>query len=298
MVFEPDEMAPLRNMRCIISYSQKGNIDNPVDEKKFMDLKEQIQTAIKTLGVPVKVWGADDLINMLDGVLSFNKDTDPADLKWNPYDSLNQQVSSTGTSLQVARDGITVNENESIIKTYSVKREPDHWSLHAMGDLIGDTARDLMQIPCPFMIHYGIHISNQDKTKTRVQTRESWVERQARSKIGKKIPILVKQSRELDFVRHQQSKGERFVQTSFTVSLFAPLESIAFADQVLIKIFRSKRWQLACDSYIQFPQFLSTLPMSWGHGTFPRPALPSKNKDNPFHRGCQSFYPPRGMERN
>ena len=118
-----------------------------------------------------------------------------------------------------------------------------------MGDLIGDPMRDLLQIPCPFMIHYGIHICDQEKTKLRVQSRESWVENQARSKIGKRIPILIKQSRELNFVRHQQGKGERFVQTELLTwwPYFVLKYKISHADQVLTNLFRSKRWQLQAD---------------------------------------------------
>lgn len=169
-------------------------------------------------------------------------------------------------SYQVRRDGVLLNENQGMIRTYSVRREPDQWSLHAMGELIGDPLRDLLQIPCPFLIHYGIHIPSQEKTQRRVQSRETWVENQARSKIGQRIPILVRQARELDFVRHQQSKGERFVESSLTVTLFQAPEQMTHADPLLINLFRSKRWQLQADSYIQLPSFLATLPMTWGGG--------------------------------
>lgn len=274
----------LRDFRCIVAYSQKGFVGrapcNPVEEQKLLQLREQIITALKTLGMPVKTWDADDLLNTIDGIInpranspmaSFTHPTEPSDLrwnhlKWNPYDSLDIQIPSTTHSYQLTKDGIAINEGESFIRTYSVRREPDQWSLHAMGDLIGDGMRDLLQIPCPFMIHYGIHICDQDKTKMRIQSRESWVENQARSKIGKRIPILIDQSHELDFVRHQLGKGERFVQTSFMVNLFAPQNQFAHANQVLLNLFRSKRWQLQPDSYIQLPSFLSTLPMNWGEG--------------------------------
>lgn len=265
----------LRDMRCIVAYSQGKTIDNPVEEQKLLQVRGQVKTALKTLGMPVKSWNAEDLLNTLDGIInprvycpgaSFNHSIDSADLKWNPFDSLDLQIPSSTHSYQITKDGIAINEGESIIRNYSVRREPDLWSLYAMGDLIGDSMRDLLQIPCPFMIHYGIHICDQEKTKMRVQSRESWVENQARSKIGKRIPILVKQSRELDFVRHQQGKGERFVQTSFMVNLFCSQDQASHADQVLINLFRSKRWQLQTDAYIQLPCFLSTLPMNWGEG--------------------------------
>lgn len=269
----------LRDFRCIVAYSQSGNIDNPVEEQKLLQLRESLKIALKTLGMPVKSWNATELLNTLDGIINPKCSPDSTNstdlkgnplkgshLKWNPYDSLDLQIPVNGSSYQIIKDAIAVNEGETLIRTYSVRREPDQWSLHAMGDLIGDPLRDLLQIPCPFMIHYGVHICDQEKTKMRVQSRESWVENQARSKIGKRIPILIKQSRELDFVRHQQSKGERFVQTSFMLTLFCPQEQMSHADQVLINLFRSKRWQLQADSYIQLPSFLSTLPMNWGQG--------------------------------
>jgi hypothetical protein len=122
--------------------------------------------------------------------------------------------------------------------------------------------RDVLQISCPFLISYGIHISDQEKTKLRVQSRESWVEKQARSRIGKKIPILMKQSRELDFVRHQQGKGERFVQSNFTVTIFGNKENFDKGGEQVTNLFRSNRWQLQGDPYIQLPMFLSTFPMA------------------------------------
>ncbi len=266
MVFDDLEFAPPRNFRCIISFSKKGDLENPVEQEKFFLLREQIKTSLKTLGVEVKIWSADDLLSTLDGILNFNDSIEPADLKWNPYDSLGEQVPSRGNSLQVLRNGLCLNEGDGMIRTYSVRREPDLWSLHAMGDLIGDTMRDVLQIPCPFLISYGVHISDQEKTKMRVQSRESWVEKQARSRIGKKIPILMKQSRELDFVRHQQGKGERFVQSNFTVTLFGNKERFDQSGEKLEKLFLSKRWHLQSDPYIQLPLFLSTLPMAWGEG--------------------------------
>lgn len=265
MVKEPVDAA-LRNFRCIVAYSQAGDLGNPLEEQKILQLKDQIKTALKTLGMPLKEWTADDLLQTLDGWVNFTNSADTTPLKWNPYDTLNEQIPSTAHAWHVSKECVAINEGASQIRTYSVRREPDYWSLYAMGDLIGAQDRDLLQLPCPFMIHYGIYICNQEKIKMRVQSRESWVENQARSKIGKRIPVLMKQSRELDFVRHQQSKGERFVQTSFTVTLFSQADQVAKADQVLINLFRSKRWQLQADAYVQLPIFLSTLPMNWGEG--------------------------------
>src|SRR5690606_13007163 len=153
-VFKDQETAPLRTFRCFVSYAQPGIPENPVEAQKLLHLKDQIQTALKSLGMPLKTWDADDLIHTLDGILNFNHEVKADPVKWNSHDSLESQIVNPGQSLQVTKDHLILNEDKSVIQTYSVRQEPDLWSLHAMGELIGDPMRDLLQIPCPFMMHF------------------------------------------------------------------------------------------------------------------------------------------------
>jgi conjugal transfer ATP-binding protein TraC len=255
---------PVRTFRCLVSYSQKASSTGPLEEQKILELKQQILSSLQTLGMCVRPWDGTMLIQTLDGLINGRLSVEPSHLRWNPYDSLASQI-PFGTSLQVTPSGLLLNGGETQARTYGVRREPDHWSLHAMGELIGDPLRDLLQIPCPFLIHYGVYVPPQDPTQTRVGSRETWVENQARSKIGKHIPLLISQAHELDFVRQQRARGERFVQTSFTVTLLTQGEQ-THADQILLSLFRSKKWHLQLDRYIQLPLFLSALPMSWGGG--------------------------------
>jgi conjugal transfer ATP-binding protein TraC len=280
---------PIRDFRCVISYSepcQGGILDqglqsglhqsrlsqSRLSQPRLLSLKEQLMTSFQTLGSPVKVWEGEDLLQSLDGLINFTPTTAVAPIRWNPYDSLHQQIPQATTAWTVTLEGIKLqgspqgSPQDSLIRAYSVRREPDYWSLHAMGELIGDPFRELMRLTCPFLIHYGVHIPKQESFQTKVQSRESWVEAQARSKIGKKIPILREQARELDFVRHQLGKGERFVQTAFSVFLMAPESQMESHEQVLLNLYRSKRWHLQRESYLQLQSFLSCLPMTWGEG--------------------------------
>lgn len=266
LIFNPASFQSVRTYRCIIAYSQQSEADNPVAQDKLKALMEQLTTAFKTLGMPVKRWTASDLISTLDGILNVNADVSPCDVQWNPYDSIDRQIPSAETAYQIHKDHISVNEGAFCVRTYGVRREPDQWSLHAMGDLIGDAMRDPLRLSCPFLIHYGVHICAQDSAKARVQSREPWIEMQAHSKIGKRVPVIVSQARELDFLRHQLGKGERLVQTNFSVTVFSPKAQLSHNDQVLLNLFRSKRWSLQYDAHIQLQSFLSVLPMSWGEG--------------------------------
>jgi conjugal transfer ATP-binding protein TraC len=270
LVFEEAKDSQVRNYRCIISYSQKNKPEGVMEMASLMSLKDQVVTAFKTLNMPLKLWDAGDLINTLEGILSITTDLDPTDLRWNPFDGLSEQMTKSTHGYEILRDGIEVSTGDNHtpfeIRSYSLRQEPEYWSLHAMGDLIGDFERDLLRIKVPFIKHYGIHICDQDKAKLKIQSKESWVEQQAHSKIGKRIPVIKKQARELNFVREQLGKGERFVQTSYSVSLLGPKEHINDAEQTLMSIYRGQRWQLRRDSFIQLQLFLSTLPMNWGEG--------------------------------
>jgi len=145
----------------------------------------------------------------------------------------------------------------------------------------------------PFLIHYGIHIPKQEATKTRVQSREGWVEAQARSKIGKHIPILINQAQELEFIRKHISKGERFVLTNFTVILFSKSEEISHHDQVLRSTFRSNRWQLEAETYLHLPSFLACLPMNWGEG-FPKELQYHQRLKTTISTECANLLPIQG----
>ena len=101
-----------------MAYSQPGILDNPVEEQKILQLREQVKTALKTLGMPVKSWEAHDLLMTLDGIINFNLSTDPTSLKWNPFDSLDQQIPLSGFSYQITKEGIALNEGECVIRTY------------------------------------------------------------------------------------------------------------------------------------------------------------------------------------
>jgi len=255
---------PARNYRVIISYSEKcsGPV-SPVEEKKIQNIRDQVQSALKVLAVNVKIWKADHLLQFIRGMLDAKTDS-YKDQKWNKYESLKSQIKLKGKAVQVTHDGLLL--DDTVIRCFGIENEPDLWSLYAMGELIGDQFRDLMQIKSPFMMHYGVTIPSQDMTKARVQTREDWVEAQARSKIGKKIPILVKQSKELSFLTEQLSQGERFVKTTFNVVLLSNAKKAYEEEQILKSLFRSKEWRLIAEKYIHAPIFISSLPLCLGDG--------------------------------
>jgi len=156
-IFKAHINTPLRNFRCIIAFSQKGEISNSYDLDKILNLKAQVMTMLETLNVSASVMDASGLINLLDGLINFNKKTSPSSFKWNPFDSINEQIPAPGNSLHITNEGLLLDEDKYSIRAYTVRSEPDVWSLYAMNELLGDNLRDQSRVKCPFLIHYGIH---------------------------------------------------------------------------------------------------------------------------------------------
>ena len=271
MAFDsPQSPYVLRNFRCLLSYSQPDCGNNPVALEGITQILSQLKTSLEMLRLPVTVWQPEDLINTLEGMLCLDpSETCRRKRSWNPLDSLQSQITSAESSLSVGTNGLVLDQgNKSSVKvrTYKVKQYPERWSLHAMGRLIGDNERDMAQIPCPFFIHYGVHIPAQEKPHKKIANKALYVNTQSQSSLSKYLPSLQREATELTFVREQMNKGERIVQTHFTVGLFAKDDLLPKAEQILRNLFQGQEWRLESNRFLHLPMLLSALPMSWGPG--------------------------------
>jgi conjugal transfer ATP-binding protein TraC len=132
-----------------------------------------------------------------------------------------------------------------------------------MAQLIGDEERDFAQISCPFIMHYGVYIPKQGAPRAKVLSKEAYIERQASSPIGKYLPSIQREAEELSFVRQQIGKGERIVQTQFSIILFATEKTLAVSEQILLNLYLSKEWKLQANTFFHLPILLSSMPMMW-----------------------------------
>lgn len=261
----PNAPYSLRDFRCFISFSQKDPSPNPVVLDEINQLKHQLKTTLELLGLPVIVWGANELINTLSRIINMDLNrTDHYVKRWNNLQTIGEQIVEIGTNITVSKDALFLNPGKIKIRTYQATQLPTVWSLHAMGQLIGDEDRDFAQIPCPFIIHYGIHIPRQSKPRAKVLTKTTYVERQVNSPIGKYLPSIQREAEELLFVREQIGKGERIVQTQFSVILFAEEQTLAISEQILLNLYWSREWKLQPNNFFHLPIFLSSMPMMWG----------------------------------
>jgi conjugal transfer ATP-binding protein TraC len=265
------DFAPVRNFRCILSFTcpfDAKNLSNPVALEAISRLKEQICTTLEMLRLHPRVWRPTDLLTTLKGILFLDPTTTQIPhQKWNPHQRIAEQLSDSEVALNVSQDALSIRGGDVCIRSYTVTGFPQEWSLYAMNTLIGDEERDQGQIPCPFILHYGIHVPFQDKLKTQILAKSSYVDKQAYSPIGKYLPSIQREAAELSFVREELGKNARIVQTQFSVILLSSKEKLPKADKILTNLFGGKEWRLKRNRFTQLPSFLSCLPMMWGTET-------------------------------
>lgn len=256
-----------RHFRLILSVSvsteDKKENHEKQDIQTLLLLKDQIVRMLETLGLPLWMWHAQDLLQFLTEFFH-NPYQIPSVKKWSVLDSLRDQVQSN-ESIEIKEDGVYT--QETALRSYRVAHSPAFWSLYAMHELIGDVFRNPMNIPVPFAFHYGVYVPKQDSIQNAFHVKAAWVERQVRApNMRKMLPHLAEEAEETQFVREQLSKGERLVHTSFQVILFSKETVLAKAEQSLLGLFKSKQWELIPNRFLHWPCLLSCLPLVWGEG--------------------------------
>lgn len=254
----------VRTFRLLLSYSGQVSSSQSMDE--VLALREQLLTTLKGWGLPVKVWKAEDLLVGLDELLNPCYQLESSLVSWNSFDSLSHQLMSPSTRIGVEQTQLVFGENERVMRLYTPRLFPPLWHLGAMGILIGDPFNEFLRLQDGFFISYGIHVCHEKTLKTKMLAKCGSVEKQAASSISKYVPSLKKELQEWTFVREKFEEGQRLVRTRFQVGLISSPEQIAREEQTLFNLYRSQRWELALDRYLQLPSFLSCLPMTWGEG--------------------------------
>lgn len=261
----PQKPYTLRNFRCLISFTRPFETNKTIIREETIQILTQVKSTFEGAGMPLTVWDPEDLIRTLDGILHMDPSrTTSRSYRWNPLQSLSEQLFSGDSNMRVNQGSIDLNDWKAQARVFRVKSFPEMWSLGAMSMLIGDEDRNLMQIPCPFLIHYGVYIPRQDGPKAKTMTKARYVEKQANSPLGKYLPSIQREAAELDFVRRQLEKDGRIVQTQFTITLMGREEEMTAAEQVLKNYYAGKEWQLNREMFLVLPLFLMNLPMMWG----------------------------------
>ena len=269
-----------RNISVLISVSEAGANLDPIRVKNLNQLKTKLLTVFADIGMAIRELDPQEFIAILYDWLNPSSDLTPTDLTYNPYEPISKQMLDQNTCIKLTKEQLQIQnlERERAIKILTPTKYPEQWCLSEMSQFIGSFFEDSRQIPCPFMLHYGVHVCHEALLKANMMTKCSNAEKMAATPIAKWIPSIKDEAVEWGYVREQVSDNHRFVRTQLTILLFSQPAMVDEHAEKIITMLKNKGWEMAPENYTNLLTFLACLPMSWGEGVIFDQVLFSKAK--------------------
>jgi conjugal transfer ATP-binding protein TraC len=255
----------LRDFRLIISVSFSTE-NNALISETLMRFREEIIHHLRSLSLVAKPLAVKAFLDLLREWVNPNLTQEEAFVNYDPHKSLSLQIAAPETQLHVTSHGLCFNEGAWDVRCFHVRDFPTHWAQWGMRDLIGDMYRETLRIPCPFLISVAIHRLNDETSQRRAMLKGIRADQQAQSPMARFMPSAQHISQDWKSVNTRLTEGERLVECTYQVILYAPQDQGNLCEALLKNLYNAKGWKLAKPRYLQLPSWLSSLPMLLGEG--------------------------------
>lgn len=186
---------------------------------------------------------------------------------------LNRQVFDKATDLRVDRAGLWLDDVR--VSILSAKQMPEflQWGLGAQ--LVGDMLHGTRGLRSPFFVTLSLHYPNQQSTRMKFNGKRQWVTNSAFGPMGRLLPTLATQKRDLDTLTTSMDNGFRPIRFALTLCLYSrpadptasfeerlrSAEQQSLADQSNARTYWSEaQLGLMPDRFVCLPLFVNALP--------------------------------------
>ena len=275
----PVHLPLVRDYQLFISFTFPEKTKDVVDEERLIEIRDQLQEKIRTIGVPTQVMDAQGFTQSFGEILTLN-DAPTTTFPWNRYEDLNKQVCQPNQSFHVTKDGVAT-EFDYQFRAFVPKNTPSHWSLVFMDKFLGESHAEGLDFP--FMIHYGLTICDgQAGEKAKGMAKRESLERSLKSQLSKFMPELKDQYAESLEVVEEIQRKEQLCYAGLSVGIFAKPHKMAKAESRFLAQMNRIGFEFVPTTYNHFPMLLSMLPMTWTYGM-------SKGSFMPWSRTSEGY---------
>lgn len=258
----------LRDFRVMLSLSIPGDPDSTADRDQLLALRDTFQSTLQSALLPSVVCNANDLINWCK-ILTNPEPMGQSDVEWTDYDDgreLRDQIIDNDTLQDPTPQGLLLSKHDAPssmeVRFFSVKNYPQRYKLWEMGALIGDQMQSALQYRSPFLITMGLHVLDPVSTKSQVTGNHVRATQNAQSKMAAVMPDVAKKLEDWSAVAKVLDTGGALVNMYHQLAVFAPPDRITAATEAARAVWRSNRFLLNADLYLQRLGLLASLPMS------------------------------------
>lgn len=255
----------IRDYRMVVSVTFDGKIDD-YGRREIEIFKKSFISTLGNFGVVTKEINPDMLLDFCDEVFNRQDGLKNTNFKHNPYTPLKKQMSGPDTRILVDKDGMAF--NRTIVRGLTVKDYPTEASLAQAMDLIGDIVNDNAQISSQFLYCTNIWFPNISALKNQVSAKSARAIQNSESEMAKWVPDFKAKADDWKEVTKIISDGQGLCYFNQAFFTFSEIGSSNYAEQDMSDLFRSKGWTLAPTSFINYPTFLSCMPMQFDNEMF------------------------------
>ncbi|AUR52097.1 type IV secretion system protein TraC [Aquella oligotrophica] len=255
----------IRDYRMIVSVTFDGKIDD-YGRREIEIFKKSFISTLNNSGMATKEMDPDMLLDFCDEIFNRQSGLKNTNYKHNPFTPLKRQVSGPDTRILVDKDGMSF--NNTVVRGLTVKDYPTQASLAQAMDLIGDIVNDNAQISSQFMYCTNIWFPNISALKNQITAKSARAIQNASSPMAKWVPDFHAKAEDWRKVTEILADGQGLCYFNQMFFSFSELGTSNYAERDMVDLFRSKGWTVAPASFINYPTFLSCMPMQFDNEMF------------------------------
>lgn len=266
----PNQPFLLRDMRLVMTIVIP--IDDVTDLRRrehIVAIRETFATTFRTYYQFKKIWDADDLINwcalVLNPQLTFGEREAPV-LTYDSGRKLRDQIIAPDTVMRVTAEGLRYglpqHGNEIVMQSLSVRSYPKQCVLQDMSDVIGDSIQSALNYSSPFLVTLGIVVQDFNAQRNVTQMTAARATQKFESPMARFMPELKDIKYDWDIAQRSFDEGVGTAKIYHQVLVFSPPKTAKQAVQAAQAVWRSKRFEIATDTYVQLQGLLASLPLT------------------------------------
>jgi len=238
------------------------NIPNDKEIADANILRGKVFTGLTDIKVAPYFMTSDDWLRIMNVILNRGPESSwqNASIKASNNEPLCSQVFDYHSDIEIGKDSFRV--GNSYVKCLSPKRRPDEMffgeALYHCGSFTGAVGG----VRQHFMISVNIVFLDPEATRHKIERNRQYVVNQAEGKFSKLEPILKEKERDFNSLYDSINKGKKPLRLSYHVTIFGNSQKEVDSAAITARNFwRTNRFELMTDKFIQLPIFINCLPL-------------------------------------
>lgn len=239
-----------------------GNVPSEQEYKNARVIQTKVRTTLDNIKLSPAPLTAEKWVRVMNSLFNWGKDStwrNHVNL-WDKDMPLANQVLDYDNDIEVSKDYIRIGDKYA--KSLSSKRNPKSMMFGEAIYNSGDLSGGLGGVRSNYLICTTIIFPDVDKEKQKIERKRQFTINQATGPIVKFVPVLLDKKNDFDTMYSSISEGKKPLKISYHVIVFGnSLEEIDTSAMTARNYWRTNRFELLEDKFIQLPVLLNSLPL-------------------------------------